>query len=98
MGGKKKAAAAATKKTASEPDETTEKLYKLYKKKCNELGCGFSQTLKEKFAEFADDGGDLTKVFTFPLSITILRIFHDQLTFSDSFVGRAWLGRSKGTH
>jgi hypothetical protein len=60
MGGKKKAAPTAAKKAGDAPDDSTEKLYKLYKKKCNELGCQFSATLKEKFLD--DDGGDLSKV------------------------------------
>ena len=61
MGGKKKPAAAA-KKANAEPDESTEKLYKLYKKKCNELQCPFSTIMNEKFNEYRDEGTDITKV------------------------------------
>ena len=66
MGGKKKAAA---KKKDEEPDESTEKLFKLYKKKCNELGCPFSSILKEKFNEAVEEGTHLTKVSTQTLSL-----------------------------
>jgi hypothetical protein len=63
MGGKKKAAPAKKGKKEQEPDETTEKLFRLYRKKCNEISAPISQKLNEKFAECRDEGGDLNEVF-----------------------------------
>jgi len=62
MGGKKKAAPAKKGKKEQEPDETTEKLFRLYRKKCNEISAPISQKLNEKFAECRDEGGDLNEI------------------------------------
>lgn len=55
-GGKKKAAA----KKDEEPDESTEKLFKLYKKKCAELQCNTSKALMSKFLD--EEVEDIDKI------------------------------------
>ena len=60
MGGKKKAGG--SKKKEDEEDVSVEQFYKFYKKKCNELACPFSSIIKEKFAEYEEDGTTISKV------------------------------------
>lgn len=54
-GGKKKAA-----KKEDEADDSTERLFKLYKKKCNELQCSTSKALMAKFMD--DEVDDIDKI------------------------------------
>lgn len=58
MGGKKKGGGG--KKKDEEADESTAKLYKLYKKKVAELGCETSKRLIEQFND--EESGDIEKV------------------------------------
>jgi hypothetical protein len=53
-GGKKAA------KAGDEEDESTDKLFKLYKKKCNELQCSTSKALMAKFND--DEVDDIDKI------------------------------------
>jgi len=56
MAGKKKGGKKGDKKKApEEPDESTEKLQRVYKKKCNELQAPYSKIMKEKFIEYEED-------------------------------------------
>ena len=60
MGGKKKAAA--KKKEDDVEDESVQKFWKLYKKKCAEYECAVSKIIKEEYAKFEEDG-DKIKTF-----------------------------------
>ena len=55
MAGKKKGGKDAKKAAPEEPDETTEKLQKFYKKNCSELGAPYSKTMQDKFIEYEED-------------------------------------------
>lgn len=54
-GGKKAAA-----KKDEEPDDSTERLFKLYKKKCNDLQCNLSKALMAKFSD--EEAEDIDKI------------------------------------
>ena len=61
MGGKKKKAAPAKKAKgpASDVDDISmENFWKLYKKKCVEIGCEVSKNVKKKFECFLEDNDD----------------------------------------
>lgn len=64
MGGKKGKGKGKGKKgkVPEEPDESTEKLQRLYWKKCTELEAPYSKIMREKFAEAEDEDEDITKI------------------------------------
>ena len=64
MGGKKKGKGKKGKKSKvpEEPDDSTERLIRFYKKKCIEYSVPQSKIMKGYFTEFEEDQADVTKV------------------------------------
>ena len=64
MGGKKKGKGKKGKKSKvpEEPDDSTERLVRFYKKKCIEYSVPQSKIMKGYFTEFEEDQADVTKV------------------------------------
>lgn len=61
MGAKKKKGGG-KKKEGDEEDMSVENFMKIYRKKCNELGCDMSKIIKEKYDEYQEEGEPITKV------------------------------------
>ena len=55
MGGKKKAAAKKKTAAAPEEDESVDKFYRLYKKKCNDLGIKICSIIKDKYELYQEE-------------------------------------------
>jgi len=69
MGGKKKKGKKSKKgKKDEEEDLSTEKLYRLYIRKCKENGLSISRTLYEQFND--EENEEISKVPTFPYILT----------------------------
>lgn len=62
MGAKKKKGGGGKKKDGDEEDVSVDNFIKFYKKKCSELQCDVSKTIKEKYDEYQDEGEPITKV------------------------------------
>lgn len=57
-GGDKKKAPKAAKGAGDVDDVSMENFWKFYKKKCAELGCDVSKSIKKKFDAFLEDNDD----------------------------------------